>query len=828
MKRKIFLAFVLFGVFAIVALGGTLFLIYTSQTLSVDKLENHNTKLLIYDKDNSIIKDNIDYRHVEFKSLPKHVPNAFVAVEDKNFYKHKGISPQRIGKAAFRNIQAGKAKEGASTISQQLIKNTHLSHEKTMQRKVREAALAHKLEQKYSKDEILEMYLNAVYFGNGIYGLESASQYYFSKPATQLSMKEASALAGMLRSPFNYCPINNFDNFSSRGDLVLRLMREQNHITRDELTSAREQNLLVSEDRKKLDVVSSKSYKQATTMQAAKILNKSGSDIANYGYRIFTYYDNNMQEAIVKTALANDYRVKNLSGEFADCVVMSATNDGEINGLYASTPTLINARRNFASSLKPLLVYAPALELGVVSPSTHVMDEEFSQDGFNPRNHDNTHRGAVSVRDSVIYSHNVPAVKVLNYTRIDRATNIAKRMGMFSNDNSMNVGENENLSLALGNTKDGVTFDELMSGYTTLASGGRNTDPSIIRRIEDRNGRVVWKHHQSNMQVIGEDTAFLMTDILRDTAKIGTAKKLNSLEFPVAAKTGTAERGNGSSTNTDAVCVAYTPTSTLIVWHGNASMKPEQDLAKGITGGGVTSFVARDILKATNKKIKPNNTGDTDLNNNQPNHHTMSHWINNHHRDTDKKSPFDIPTMVEQIEYDLQDAKKGTIRRAHESTPTDAKAKDYFSRRYLPKEVSGNYLKPQSPTLDGKISDTGIPLIWFEALPSQIYEIYKIDGAIEKLQEVIRGHDGEYLYFDKSQSKNGTHEYFVKSKIVTSSEALKNEDQDSKGEKTTVNQKPEPEMVESEKVKIITPTEGNKNSKAVDTKKKDSGKQWFF
>jgi len=782
MKRKILVGFLLVGMLAVTLIPGTLFLIYASQTLSVDKLENHSTTLLIYDKNDKIIKDTIDYKEVKFRELPNHVPNAFVAVEDKNFYRHRGISVGRIGKAAIRNIQAGRAKEGASTISQQLIKNTHLSHEKTMQRKIREASLAHKLEKKYKKDEILEMYLNVVYFGNGIYGLESASRYYFGKSATELNPKESSALAGMLRSPLRYCPINNFDNFSARGDFVLRLMREQGHITRDELLKAREQDLIVIAERGKREVGVSKSYKQAASIQAAKILNKSGQDIANLGYRVFTYYNPSVQESIVKTTLTDDYRIKNVNGDFTDTVIMSALNSGEINGLYASTPTMINARRNFASALKPLTVYTPALELGIVSPSTHVIDEEFKTDGFAPRNFDNTYRGAVSVRDSVISSHNIPAVKVLNYTRIDRATNISNRMGM-------NLGGDESLGLALGNTKDGVTFNELMSGYTTIASGGMNTTPSLIRQIQDRNGRVVWTHHKSAMRVIGDDTAFLMTDMLRDTAKVGTAKKLNSLDFPVAAKTGTGERG-GASTNTDAVCVAYTPTSTLIVWHGNASMKPENDLPKGTTGGGITTFVARDILKSIDK-------------NTQTPH--------------DHKSAFDMPNMVERIEYDLGDAKDGKVRKAHEGTPDDSKATDYFSRRYLPREVSGNFLKPFSPILDGKISDTGVPLIWFNARPSQVYEIYKRDSGSDKLQEVIRGHEGEYLYFDKSNAKSSTHEYYILSRIVGADNTKDEKNKDT-------------ESVKSNSVKIVTNTESksNKNSKAVDTKKKDSGKQWFF
>jgi len=776
MKRKIFLSITLILLFGVVALFGTLAFIYSSQNLSVEKLENHNTRLLIYDKDSKLIKDDIDYRGIKLKNLPTYTPLAFVAVEDKNFQKHNGVSWGRIAKASVKNIQAGRAKEGASTISQQLIKNTHLSHEKTMQRKLREASLAHKLEKKYSKNEILEMYLNAIYFGNGIYGIEGASRYYFGKSATELTVRESAALAGMLRSPAYYCPITKLDNFSARGDFVMRLMREQGHITRDELNSAREENLLIVAEKTKREFNQSKSYKQAASIQAAKILNLSNSDLASFGYRVFTYYDQSVQETIVKTASESDYKIKNASDNLADCVIVSAMPHGEVNGFFASTPTMIGARRNFASTMKPLVVYTPALELGVVSPSTYVEDAEFNANGFNPRNYDNKHRGLVTVRESVIHSHNIPAVKVLNYTRIDRAVNVAKRMGLFR-DNAWNFNHTEGLGMALGNTADGTTFDELLAGYCTLANGGIKTSPSLVRKIEDRNGRVVWTHHKSNVQVIGEDTAFLMTDMLVDTTKEGTAKKLKDLPFDVAAKTGTAERGGNASTNTDAVCVAYTPDTTLIVWYGNASMKPENDLAKGTTGGGITAFVTRDIMK----KIQSNN-----------------------------ESKFEKPMCVEKFEFDLADAKAGKIRLASEQTPTDQRASDYFSRRYAPREISGNFLKPTSPTLDGKISDTGVPLLWFDARPSQVYEIYKRDAKGEKLQEVIKGHTGEYLYFDKSSSKGNTNEYFVVSKIVSSSEALKDE------------------VVKSNTIKLVTDKDGNKDSAALNAKKKSSGKQWFF
>ena len=695
--KKVWVYIAIFASMFVILLGGTLVLIYHAQTLSGDKLQSHARTLQIYDNSDKLIRDTRDTKPVTLSTLPDYVPNAFVAVEDKNFYKHKGVSLPRIAKATYNNIREGRAKEGASTISQQLIKNTHLSHEKTLKRKIREASLAHKLEKKYTKSEILEMYLNAVYFGNGIYGLEGASQFYFGKEARELTIRESASLAGILRSPSRYCPINNTKNFTERGDFVLRLMHDQNLISSEARESALSSPLEIIA--KKENASNARSYKTTASIHAAKILDLSQSDLAAFGYRVFTYYNPQIQESIVKTVNAPDYIIKNESGNRTDHVIMSSNNEGEVTAFHTSTPTLVGARRNFASALKPLVVYTPALELGIINPSTIIQDEPYSTGDFSPKNHDNTHRGPVTVRESVTTSLNIPAVRVMDYTRLDRSIDIARRLGL---ELGLPVVQ-ENMSLSLGNSHLGTSFEELSAGYSTLASGGMRVNTSLIKRIEDRDGNVVWRHHKPSTNAVGSDTAFLMTDMLRDVAGHGTAKKLSSLDFPVAAKTGTAERG-GSTTNTDIACVAYTPNTTLIVWYGNASMKPENDLPKGSGGGGIASFVARDILRATHS----------------------------------------LYTSAETSSF----------------TQPDSIAKDdngeYYSLRFPPPTA-----KPLiTPVIDGRISD-GNAIVWFTALESQLYEIYQNNS----LMEVIKGKSGEYQFIRTAPTSPT--EYHVKTKLLT-------------------------------------------------------------
>ena len=756
--KKVFLTLmVALGVSAI-ALGISATSLYQSQTLVPALLENYNRTMSIYDSNDKLIEDELNHRSARLGQLQEYTPNAFIAVEDKNFYSHGGVSWGRIAKAAFGNMKAAKAKEGASTISQQLIKNTHLSHEKTMKRKLREAVLAHKLEKKYDKNQILEMYLNVVYFGNGVYGLENAANFYFSKPASELGLRESCGLAGLLRSPGRYCPLNHEQRFIERADFVMSLMLAQGLVTGTEFAEAKKTDLVITAERRPRE--NARAYKIAASREASAILDLSTTDLVAYGYRVFTYYDGVTQALLADTVLADDYRMRTVSGGAADVVAVVADIDGSVRGFYASTPTMVGARRNFASALKPLVVYAPAFEMGVVSPATLIDDEPFVAGEFAPKNYDNRHRGPVSVRECIKHSHNVPAVKVLEYVGMERSIAIARGLGLRDL-------RDENMSLALGNASAGVSFEELLKGYCIIANGGRDAQISFVRKIEDRNGRVVYCRSESSTtgdyqyppvafesplpkeQIIGSDTSFLVTSCLIDAAREGTSKKLRGLPFSVAAKTGTAERGNGFDTNTDAVCVAYTPQNVLVVWQGNASMSPEHDLPRGGTGGGVTAFAVRDILNSLG-------CGGT----------------------------FEVPESIEEIEF-------------------AGELKEWVAKRHKTLAMQNSFSRVAAVTLDGRISDSGVPAIWFWAVPYQTYEIYKVDMEGEQLLEVVREQSGEYVFFDKNARRGSRPEYYVVSRLMENSAT-------------------------SDAIKIYVDDEVNFDARIVAGKKVNSGKNWFF
>jgi membrane peptidoglycan carboxypeptidase len=704
---------------AVLILSAGFIALWNGEKLDTAALSNLSNPLVILDTNGDEIDGGKTVKYCKIGDISQHALNAFVAVEDKDFYKHKGLSYKRIASAVINNVRAGYSKEGASTISQQLIKNTHLTHEKTMRRKIREAVLTKKLESNYKKDEILEMYLNAIYFGNNIYGIANAGEFYFGKKPAEFSALEGAGLAGLIQNPKRFDPVANYGKFIARAKLVLRLMRAQGYLTEDEYNNAKnEQAEIVSN--KKANIGSP--YETAVIAEAAKLLDVGEADIVNCGCRIETYFDPSMQNLIYKYMNEPEYEIRSADGGAADKFAVLTDTNGTVTALWASTPTVLTARRNFGSVIKPLLVYAPALELGAVHAESTVDDSPLIGGDFNPQNVDGKYHGRVSVRESVEQSYNIPAVKILDAVGVGNAGKIARRLGL-------NI-EEENLSAALGNTKNGVSFTELLSGYQTIANSGKNTVPKFIKSVRDRSGKIIYRDTQNRYtykaQSVGEDTAYLITDILCGVSKRGTGRKLKKLPFQIASKTGTAEREN-AKTNTDAAFVAYTAENVLLLWAGNAGMKPQQDLPKGTVGGGMLGFIARDIF-----------TELTAGGNALPN--------------------FVRPNSVLELKIDTDDQKNGDIRLANPSTRADRTKTALFLARFAPSKVSANNLTAIAPIVDGQIANSAAEL-WFNVLPHQIYEIYK-DGV---LQEVIGGRNGEYRYTDKYAG--GTSRYFVTAKI---------------------------------------------------------------
>ncbi len=522
---------------------------------------------------------------VSISTLPEHVKNAFIAVEDKRFYKHKGVDWQRVAAAALNNLKALSFAEGASTISQQLIKNTHLKSDKTINRKLQEIRIARDLERSYDKEQILEMYLNILYFGNNVYGIETASNTFFNKAASSLSISEAALLAGIINNPSKYNPYRNEENAIKRRDLVLNRMYELKYISSEEYNNAMREKIIL------FNILQQKpQHVFGTINEAQKILEQTTSEIYENNYSIYTSINVELSKKIQNIINCS----KNENVMIKALVIQN--NYGEIIA-DCSTQFIdtTDVKRSPGSIIKPLLCYAPALDEGIVHTITPILDKKTTFGQWQPSNFNNKYYGWTSVEQSLIHSLNVPAIKLLNSVGIEKAKRYASNAGLSFTSNDYS------LSLALGCMQNGATLRELVGAYSIFANNGYLYSPKYIQKIVDKSGNIVFQREHEGKQVYQNDTAYLITDTLKKCAKNGTAKKLRKYGNNIAAKTGTVGNKNG---NTDAYCIAYTPKYTVGVWLGAI----EGLIDNSYSGGNLPTEIAGKIISFLGDKsdfIKP-------------------------------------------------------------------------------------------------------------------------------------------------------------------------------------------------------------------------------
>ncbi|MDR1940512.1 MAG: transglycosylase domain-containing protein, partial [Clostridiales bacterium] len=360
--------------------------------------------------------------YTPYADIPKNLVNAFVAAEDKRFFEHNGIDIARIIGALKNNIKAGSLKEGASTIDQQLIKNTHLSNEKTFERKVKEIKLALELDRGYSKERIVEAYLNGLYFGCGVYGVTSAAEVFFDKTLTELTVCECAALAAVIKNPYGYSPFNNLKRLYERRDVVLSLMRKNGYIDARQEADALLERLIISDKKPFIDACDS--YAECVLEEASKITGLSAKELRLSKYTIRTYYNPDAEKILADAVNNPDYLLKNKNGKTPDAFALLVDNhDGGISAFYINSyiASIYGLRRQPGSIAKPLFVYAPAFKYGIVTPSTVIDDTAREFDGYSPGNYKNKYLGQITVRQAVKYSSNIAAVDVLSRLTVERA-----------------------------------------------------------------------------------------------------------------------------------------------------------------------------------------------------------------------------------------------------------------------------------------------------------------------------------------------------------------------------------------------------------------------
>lgn len=557
-----------FSLFCFLAMFIIIFCIYVYAFFS-PKLELTNLgKIFIYDNGNNLIYQGSGSNDwISLDDISDNLKKAVISVEDKNFYHHHGFDVLRILKAFYLLIKNKNITQGASTISQQYIKNMYLTFDQTWSRKIEEAFLTIELEVHYSKDSILEGYLNTINYGEGNYGIEDASQYYFNKSSKDLTLEEAIMLAGIPKNPSNFNPVSNYDLCIERAKIVASSMVKNGYISQSEYDNLFLDKIPIYGKRKQNNSQMIMYYQDAVLSELEDIKEVPKSLLEAGGLRIYTAFDMKaeqlMEESILKQmGNQSDLQVASLMVNPKSGGIMALS--GGLNYAKSQYNRAIQAKRQVGSTMKPFLYYG-ALENGLVSSSLFKSEEttfHYENDKtYSPKNYNQVYGNQdITMASAIAFSDNVYAVKTHMFLGMDTLPLIAKRSGILEELPA-------NPSLALGTSE--MSMLDFARGYQTLANGGDSMDLFFISKIEDLDGNVLFERKITHDYVLNSNDVFILNEMLTSTSNSAfndyttpTALSLASrMSRKYALKTGT--------TNTDSWSVGYTPSLLMLVWVGN-------------------------------------------------------------------------------------------------------------------------------------------------------------------------------------------------------------------------------------------------------------------
>ena len=665
-----------------------------------------------------------DRTWVSISELQPSTVYAFISAEDARFFEHEGVDVIRIAGAIVADIKAGSYVQGASTISQQLIKLSHLTSEKTISRKAEEAALAYEMERQYSKEDILEMYLNYVYFGGGYYGIEAAAEGYFGVHASDLTLDQSAMLAGILKSPSGYAPHINYAASINRRNNILRLMQDYGYITDDEKKQASARRPTILHDKRE---EYSGYYTDAVTKSAAALMGITVDELIRGGYSIYSAMDSDIQhycEEMFKNGElfpAEDSEAAIVVLEPSTGMVVAMVGGRSYTG-GISFNRATDIRRQPGSVIKPVIAYAPAFEYLNYTAADMILDEETTFADYTPSNYGNKYYGWVTVREAVTKSLNVPAVKTLSAVGVYRAKDFAKRCGIEFDD------KDDSLALALGGFTYGVSPLQIAGAYSCFASGGIYNTPTLIKKITDRNGLTVYEYRQDSRRVMSEANAYILTSMLKSVVTEGTGHRLNTLDIPIAGKTGTVGLANG---NRDAWMAGYTPEYTAVVWQGYDSDRLGL-LPSSATGGTYPALMLYELF--------------------------------NHIYPDGRSGDFEKPESVKQYSIDAKTLKKQhKAVLANAMTPQSSRVTEYFTEETAPEDVSGYWAVPGSAQNLLAVREEGGVMVSFDC-PDDfgMYTLWRSEaGKAEKPLMTWNGREGHIEYIDAAVKPGKGYRYRV-------------------------------------------------------------------
>lgn len=527
---------------------------------------------------------------IDINKVPQNLQNAFIAAEDNRFYEHIGIDPIGIFRAIFANLTNRGIAQGGSTITQQLAKNAFLSQEQTLKRKIQEAMLALEIEHKYSKKEILEMYMNQIYFGQGAYGIQTAAKTYFNKDVNELTLTQCAMLAGLPKSPNYYSPFNNLNEAKKRKNVVLDQMVKYGYVSAAEAEDAKNQDLGLSKSHQSKEADEYASFIDYVSQQVAK---KYGDDaLYKEGLKIYTTMDVDKQHAAVRAMrnLPNNYTDENGLTQPQAAIVSIDPKTGHILAMVGgrgqdSFNRASMAVRQPGSAFKPF-VYLTALQHDM-TPDTTMNDQPVTYGSWSPKNAGGSYSGTMTLSDALAHSVNTIAVQLADQVGTKNIIANAKKMGITTLD-----AKDDNLAMALGGLTKGVTPLEMASAYGTFANKGVHVKPTAIVKILDRNGNVLedastLEKEETKTRVMSEREAYEMTTMLEGVIDHGTGTA--AIGRPAAGKTGTTDD------NKDAWFVGYTPDIVTAVWIGDDT--GSHSLGE-IYGGTIPAEIWKDYMSS--------------------------------------------------------------------------------------------------------------------------------------------------------------------------------------------------------------------------------------
>ncbi|CAM4057584.1 PBP1A family penicillin-binding protein [Mesobacillus thioparans] len=669
MFKKIFLTLIALGIIGMLT-GIATFAFMVQDTPKLDEsLLKDPISSKIYDKDKKLVTEvgsqNRDY--VAYEDIPKLVENAFLATEDVRFYKHNGIDVIRLGGAVIANVTNGFGSEGASTITQQVVKNYFLGFEKTISRKAQEAWLAYQLEQKYTKHQIFEMYVNKIYMSENMHGVLTASRTYFGKDLDQLELHEAALLAGMPQSPNNYNPFTNPEKAEKRRNIVLSLMHQHGIISKEEMEKAQkipvESSLVKEENRKSKD---EEPFDAFVDMVIEEVTDKTDFDIFSDGLEIYTTLDQNAQTH-VENILNTDAAVQFPNDEMQAGITLLDTKTGEIRAIGGGRNQQVKRGLNYAidvkrqpgSTIKPILDYGPAIEYLHWGTYHMLEDKPITYSTGDPiRNWNNKYNGVMTMRMALAKSINIPALQAFQAVGLEKAREFGTNLGLTLDDpfyESASIGSKE------------IAPIEMAGAYAAFGNNGFYTKPYSVKKIVLRDKTEIDLTPETEV-VMKDYTAFMISDMLKTAITQGTgATYANISNLHVAGKTGTTNYtqedidkfGIKEGGVPDSWFVGYSTRYTASVWTGYSNRKT----ALYGTEQKISQMLFKDLMTYVSKDV---DTPD-----------------------------FTVPKSVERVKIE-----KGTMpaKLASEYTPKDQILYEWAVKGNVPKETSKKFEKLEAPS----------------------------------------------------------------------------------------------------------------------------------